>query len=57
MWTSEETVEGAATAKAMASLNRGDMPIIETVAALVDEQMTVQNAVKSLLNRPLKKES
>lgn len=56
-WTSEETVEGAATAKAMASLGRGDMPIIETVAALVDGQMTVQNAVKSLLNRPLKKES
>ena len=56
-WTSEETVEGAATAKAMASLNHGKMPIIETVAALVDKQITVQDAVKSLLNRPLKKES
>ena len=56
-WTSEETVEGAATAKALASLNRGDMPVIETVAALVDGQMTVQDAIKSLLNRPLKKES
>jgi glycerol-3-phosphate dehydrogenase (NAD(P)+) len=56
-WLSEETVEGAATAKAMASLNRRGIPIIETVAALVDGQVTVQDAVKSLLNRPLKKES
>jgi glycerol-3-phosphate dehydrogenase (NAD(P)+) len=56
-WLSQETVEGAATAKAMASLNRCSIPIIETVAALVEEQMTVQDAVKSLLNRPLKKES
>jgi glycerol-3-phosphate dehydrogenase (NAD(P)+) len=53
------TVEGAATAKAMAALanQRGlDMPITQMIAALIDGRITLENAVAALMSRPLKKE-
>jgi len=53
------TVEGAATAKAMAALanQRGlDMPITQMIAALIEGRITLENAVAALMSRPLKKE-
>ncbi|MCX7565859.1 NAD(P)-dependent glycerol-3-phosphate dehydrogenase [Sulfitobacter sp. F26169L] len=53
------TVEGAATARAMAQVAREsglDMPITMAVAALLDKSLDVKDAVYSLLNRPLKEE-
>ncbi len=53
------TVEGAATAKAVATLARGrgiDMPVAAMVAALVDRRISVEAAMSALLSRPLKKE-
>ncbi|MEL7097406.1 MAG: NAD(P)H-dependent glycerol-3-phosphate dehydrogenase [Pseudomonadota bacterium] len=48
------TVEGAATARALAELP--DMPITQTVAALVCGDMTTQDAIAALMARPLKEE-
>ncbi len=53
------TVEGAATAKAVASLaqQRGiDMPITAMIAALVNQKVTLSQAIHALLSRPLKQE-
>ncbi|MFN6951156.1 MAG: NAD(P)H-dependent glycerol-3-phosphate dehydrogenase [Albidovulum sp.] len=53
------TVEGAATARAVCTLAEGrgiDMPIATVVAALVDRQISVKQAMSALLSRPLKKE-
>lgn len=53
------TVEGAATAKAVAALagTHGiEMPIAAMVAALVDRRITVGEAMATLMSRPLKKE-
>jgi glycerol-3-phosphate dehydrogenase (NAD(P)+) len=53
------TVEGAATAKAVSVLARQrgiDMPIAAMVAALVDGQIAVGDAIAALMARPLKKE-
>ncbi|MDG1738454.1 MAG: NAD(P)-dependent glycerol-3-phosphate dehydrogenase [Paracoccaceae bacterium] len=53
------TVEGAATAKAAADLAIEigvDMPITNAVAALASGSISVQDALKSLLSRPLKEE-
>lgn len=53
------TVEGAATARAVHALaqSRGlDMPITAIVTALLDGTMAVPDAMKDLLNRPLKEE-
>jgi glycerol-3-phosphate dehydrogenase (NAD(P)+) len=53
------TVEGAATAKAVARLaqeKKIDMPIAAVVAALVDQKLTLNDAIRSLLSRPLKEE-
>lgn len=53
------TVEGAATARAVAGLahERGiDMPVSQMVAALVGGQMSVTQAMTTLMARPLKKE-
>ncbi|WP_208349990.1 NAD(P)H-dependent glycerol-3-phosphate dehydrogenase [Pseudaestuariivita rosea] len=58
-WTSDETVEGAATAQAVAKIAKDkniDMPITQTVAAMIRNDLTVQDAMLALLNRPLKKE-
>lgn len=55
----QTTVEGAATAKAAAVLARKhgiDMPIADMVAALVDRQVGVAEAMSALMARPLKKE-
>lgn len=53
------TVEGAATAKAVSNmaLRLGlDMPITMMIAALLDKEITLPQAVSALLSRPLKQE-
>jgi glycerol-3-phosphate dehydrogenase (NAD(P)+) len=53
------TVEGASTAlalKALADEEKLDMPITQTVAALVETKMDVETAVTALMSRPLKEE-
>lgn len=53
------TVEGAATARAMARLARDggrEVPVIETVAAILDGELSVAEAADALLARPLKEE-
>ena len=53
------TVEGVATARAARDLAARlgiDMPVTETVAALLDERLSIAQAVQSLMNRPLKQE-
>lgn len=53
------TVEGASTAKAVSFLAKThgiDMPITNMVAALVNRDITVAEAVSTLLSRPLRKE-
>jgi glycerol-3-phosphate dehydrogenase (NAD(P)+) len=59
LFSKDTTVEGAATARAMAqqAAKAGlDMPITTAVADLLDEKTDVKTAVRSLLNRPLKEE-
>lgn len=53
------TVEGAATARAVVSKAADmklDMPISQTVVALLDHRLTIQDAIAHLLARPLKEE-
>jgi glycerol-3-phosphate dehydrogenase (NAD(P)+) len=53
------TVEGIATAKAVSNLAKKlniDMPISRVVAALVSGNMTMPQAMTTLLSRPLKEE-
>ncbi|MDH5797463.1 MAG: glycerol-3-phosphate dehydrogenase, partial [Paracoccaceae bacterium] len=53
------TVEGRSTAIAVAALaeNQGiDMPLTRVVAALVEQKLSVSEAVKLLMSRPLKAE-
>lgn len=53
------TIEGAATAKAVTDLaqKRGiDMPITRCVAAILDQTLSIPQAIEALLSRPLKKE-
>lgn len=53
------TVEGAATAKAVSNLAQNrhiDMPIANVISAVVDQKITVTEAISSLLSRPLRKE-
>lgn len=53
------TVEGAATARAVmetAARMKIDMPITKTVVGLLDQTLTIDQAVTHLLNRPLKEE-
>jgi len=53
------TVEGAATARAVAEMARTDaidMPIAQMVAALVAKKITLPDAIQALLSRPLKEE-
>ena len=53
------TVEGAATAKAVTNMARTmniDMPVTAMVAALIDQQITLPQAIQALLSRPLKQE-
>ncbi|SEM51132.1 glycerol-3-phosphate dehydrogenase (NAD(P)+) [Gemmobacter aquatilis] len=54
-----QTVEGAATAKAVAQIaarEQIEMPISCMVAALIDGKVTPSEAMQSLLSRPLKQE-
>jgi glycerol-3-phosphate dehydrogenase (NAD(P)+) len=53
------TVEGRATAKAVSNLAQKagiEMPIAQMVVAVLDNQLTIGQAVESLLSRPLKEE-
>ncbi len=53
------TVEGAATAHAIArraAILGVDMPITDTIVALLDQKQTLKQAMTSLLARPLKEE-
>ena len=53
------TVEGAATAKAVSDMAQKlniDMPITGMIAALIDQQITLPQAIAALLSRPLKQE-
>ncbi|WP_426032404.1 NAD(P)H-dependent glycerol-3-phosphate dehydrogenase [Cypionkella sp. TWP1-2-1b2] len=53
------TVEGAATAKAVSNIAktmRIDMPITTMIAALIDKDITLPQAISALLSRPLKQE-
>lgn len=53
------TVEGTATAEAVSTLARKigvDMPITDTVTALLTRRITMNEAMESLLSRPLGKE-
>ncbi|TCO73400.1 NAD(P)H-dependent glycerol-3-phosphate dehydrogenase [Rhodovulum euryhalinum] len=55
----EVTVEGAATARAVAAIAtaRGiDMPVTQSVAHVIDGRRSISEAVKILLSRPLKEE-
>ena len=54
-----KTVEGIATAKIVSSIakkRRISMPVTNVVAALVEDKLTVLQAVEMLLSRPLRKE-
>lgn len=56
---SSATVEGVATARAVAALARHegiDMPITTMVAAVLDEKLTLSEAIDALMTRPLKEE-
>ena len=53
------TVEGAATAKAVSNMAKTlhiEMPITQMIAALIDQHMTLPQAISALLSRPLKQE-
>ncbi|MQQ08175.1 NAD(P)H-dependent glycerol-3-phosphate dehydrogenase [Epibacterium sp. SM1979] len=53
------TVEGAATARAVMEKTKSlgiDMPITQTVVALIDQSLTIADAAAQLLTRPLKEE-
>lgn len=53
------TVEGAATAKAVSILAKKhgvDMPITDVVTAVLNQKITVNEAMETLLSRPLKEE-
>lgn len=53
------TVEGAATAKAVRDIAHEkslEMPITEVIAALIDQELRVDQAMDMLLSRPLKEE-
>ncbi|SFJ57412.1 NAD(P)H-dependent glycerol-3-phosphate dehydrogenase [Celeribacter neptunius] len=53
------TVEGVATAKAVAHLSRSleiDMPITTTVTQILNRDISISEAAESLLSRPLKRE-
>lgn len=54
-----KTVEGIATAKATVALADKfgmDMPVARTVAAVLEQNLTIQQALSDLMSRPLKKE-
>ncbi|MGV8985696.1 MAG: NAD(P)H-dependent glycerol-3-phosphate dehydrogenase [Cypionkella sp.] len=53
------TVEGVATAQAISHLAASlsiDMPVASMVARLIDKEISLQQAVRSLMSRPLKEE-
>ena len=58
-WDANTTVEGASTAQAaqvLADKHGLDLPVTATVAQLVTGTLTVEDALRTLLSRPLKEE-
>jgi glycerol-3-phosphate dehydrogenase (NAD(P)+) len=56
---STSTIEGAATSfavKALSEAHQIDMPITQSIAAIINEESTVAAQMKHLLSRPLKEE-
>lgn len=56
---SKSVVEGVQTAPALLALMRRvhvDMPIASTIASLLDDELTVSEAVRNLMSRPLRAE-
>ena len=54
-----KTVEGIATAKAVAALagkHQIEMPICTAVSAVLQQQLSVEDALRQLMSRPLKRE-
>lgn len=54
-----QTVEGVATAKAVATLSREkqiEMPITLMVSALTQQKISLEDAIQALMSRPLKQE-
>ncbi len=50
------TVEGVATAKAVAKTVMVDTPIADAVSAIIDQKISLGDAMDALLSRPLKQE-
>jgi glycerol-3-phosphate dehydrogenase (NAD(P)+) len=50
------TVEGVATSHALAATGGGDLPVTETLARVLDGAVSVADAMRHLLARPLKAE-
>jgi glycerol-3-phosphate dehydrogenase (NAD(P)+) len=50
------TVEGVATARALAARHGADLPVTAAVAALVDGRMSLGDVLQALMARPLKAE-
>lgn len=50
------TVEGVATARALAARHGADLPVTSAVAALVDGRISLGDAMTALMTRPLKPE-
>ena len=50
------TVEGVATAKAVAKTVKVDTPIADAVSAIIDQKISLSEAMDALLSRPLKQE-
>lgn len=54
------TIEGIATAHIVAKQARAaglDLPVIDTIARVLSDEVTIHQAVRDLLNRPLRKEN
>jgi glycerol-3-phosphate dehydrogenase (NAD(P)+) len=51
-----EGIATAAVARSLARTHRIEMPIVEAVAAILDNQLTVDAAVEALMSRPLRRE-
>lgn len=59
-WDSAETVEGVATARALAKIAKTRdlaFPLIQVVSELVDGKITVETALQNLVSRPIRKET
>jgi glycerol-3-phosphate dehydrogenase len=51
-----QTVEGVKTAQAVAARYGDMMPVVDMVAKLVNQEVDIKAAIKTMLDRPLKDE-